>query len=248
MTEGYGLNRMADNVAEIRRRMAEAAIAAGRHPQEVLLCAACKSRSSDTVKLSSALPVDLFGENRMQEMAAHHEAGAYGGKPCHFIGHLQTNKVNRVVGLAAVIQSVDSLRLLEAIDREASGQGLVQDILFEVNIGAELSKSGAAIGGLRPLFEAAAAMNNIRVRGLMAIPPACDNAQESRRYFAMLRQLFEQTARQRYKNALLDTLSMGMSDSYEAAILEGATIVRVGMGIYGERGQAAGQTGIAANP
>lgn len=240
MIQGFDLDQMADSVAEIRRRMAEAAITSGRRPQEVLLCAACKSRSPQTVKLSASLPVDLFGENRMQEMAAHHEAGAYGGKPCHFIGHLQTNKVSRVVGIAAVIQSVDSLRLLDAIDREASGRGLVQDILFEVNIGAEPSKSGAVANELWLLFEAAADRHNVRVRGLMAIPPACDNAQESRRYFAKLRELFEQAARQRYTSAALDTLSMGMSDSYEEAILEGATLVRVGRGIYGLREQAAG--------
>lgn len=240
MSQGFDLNQMADNVAEIRRRMAEAVKTSGRRLQEVMLCAACKSRSSQTVKLSASLPVDLFGENRMLEMAAHHEASAYGGKPCHFIGHLQTNKVNKVVGLAAVIQSVDSLRLLQAIDREAARQALIQDILFEVNIGAEFSKSGAAIGELWPLFDAAADMRNVRVRGLMAIPPACDNAAESRRYFAILRQLFEQAARQRYASAMLDTLSMGMSDSFEEAILEGATLVRVGRGIYGRREQAEG--------
>ena len=240
MSQNFDLNQMADNVAEIRRRMAEAAKTSGRRLQEVLLCAACKSRSPETVKLSASLPVDLFGENRMQEMAVHHEAGAYGGKPCHFIGHLQTNKVSKVVGLAAVIQSVDSLHLLEAIDREASRQSLVQDVLIEVNIGAEPSKSGIDLSELTPLFEAASAMNSVRVRGLMAIPPACDNAQQSRRYFAKLRVLFEQAAQQRCTDAVFDMLSMGMSDSYEEAILEGATLVRVGRGIYGRREQAAG--------
>lgn len=235
MAQVFDAGRMADNVAEIRRRMAQAAIAAGRRPEEVLLCAACKTRVPEIIRESALLQVDLFGENRVQELVTHFDAGAYEGKPCHFIGHLQTNKVKKVVGLAAVIQSVDSLRLLEAIQVEAAGQNLIQDILFEINIGEELSKDGAAKDDLWPMLDAAAAMQNVRVRGLMAIPPAYDNGSESRRYFAMMRQLLEQGKERHYENCLLDTLSMGMTDSYEAAILEGATIVRVGMGIYGAR-------------
>lgn len=235
MVQAFDAGRMADNVAEIRRRMAQAAIAAGRRPEEVLLCAACKTRVPEIIRESALLQVDLFGENRVQELVTHFDAGAYEGKPCHFIGHLQTNKVKKVVGLAAVIQSVDSLRLLEAIQVEATGQNLIQDILFEINIGEELSKDGAAKDDLWPMLDAAAAMQNVRVRGLMAIPPAYDNGSESRRYFAMMRQLLEQGKDRHYENCQLDILSMGMTDSYEAAILEGATIVRVGMGIYGAR-------------
>lgn len=235
MAQAFDAGRMADNVAEIRRRMAQAAIAAGRRPEEVLLCAACKSRTPEIIRESALLQMDLFGENRVQELLANTEAGAYQGKPCHFIGHLQTNKVKKVVGLVAVIQSVDSLRLLEAIQVEAAGQNLIQDILFEINIGEELSKDGAAKDDFWPMLEAAAAMRSVRVRGLMAIPPAYDSESESRRYFAMMRQLLEQARERHYNNCLLDTLSMGMTDSYEAAILEGATIVRVGTGIYGAR-------------
>jgi pyridoxal phosphate enzyme (YggS family) len=235
MAQAFDRNRMADNVAEIHRCMAEAAKAAGRRPEEVLLCAACKTRTPEIVRESALLPVDLFGENRVQEMLANLDAGAYQGKPCHFIGHLQTNKVKKVVGRAAVIQSVDSLRLLEAIQTEAAGQGLIQDILFEINIAGELSKDGAAKNDLWLMLDAAAAMHNVRLRGLMAIPPAYDNGQESRQYFAMLRQMLEQVGERHYENMALDTLSMGMTDSFEAAILEGATIVRVGTGIYGAR-------------
>ena len=153
----------------------------------------------------------------------------------HFIGHLQTNKVKKVVGKAHIIQSVDSIRLLEAIDKEAAKQGLRQDILLELNIGAEASKTGAAAEDLWPMLERAAQLTNVHVRGLMAIPPAFDNGPESRRYFAMLRELMEQAKARKYENADLDILSMGMSGSYEAAILEGATLVRVGTAIYGER-------------
>lgn len=235
MAQAFDARRMAEAVAQVRFRIEQAAKTAGRSPADILLCAVCKTRTPETIRDSAALPVDLFGENHMQELVVNHEAGAYLGKPVHFIGHLQTNKVKKVVGRADVIQSVDSLRLLEAIDKEAEKQGLRQDILLELNIGEELSKTGAAADDLWPLLERAAGLEHIQVRGLMAIPPAFDNGPDSRRYFAMLRELLEQARSRHYENAALDILSMGMSGSYEAAILEGATLVRVGTAIYGQR-------------
>jgi len=226
---------MADRVAEIRRKMALAARAAHREPAEISLCAACKARDSETVRLSAALDIDTFGENRMQELRAHLQADAFAGKPCHFIGTLQTNKVRQVVGKVSLIQSVDSLRLAAAIQAEALRQGLVQDILFEINLGQEESKAGAGADDLRILTETAAAFSNLRVRGLMAIPPAESTEDETRRYFARLRQLLETMQAWRFGSAMPDILSMGMSGSFEAAIREGATIVRIGREIYGER-------------
>lgn len=223
------------NIADIRGQMAEVAAKAGRNPEEVRLCAVAKGHPADLIKLSAQLPVDLFGENRMQEMAAHMEAGAFGDKPCHFIGRLQTNKVRRVVGSAAVIESVGSARLLAAIHLEAARQGIVQDILLQVNIGEEDSKAGAAAEDLWPLMEEAAGYTAVRVRGLMAIPPAFDNSPESRRWFAGMRSLYEQARVRWPQNTALNTLSMGMTDSFIAAILEGSTMVRVGRGIFGER-------------
>ena len=235
MAQAFDARRMAEAVAEVRCRMEQAAKAAGRDPGEILLCAVCKTRTPETIRDSAALPVDLFGENHMQELVVNYDAGAYLQKPVHFIGHLQTNKVKKVVGKAHIIQSVDSLRLLEAIEKEAGKQNLRQDILLELNIGEESTKTGAAADDLWPLLEAAAGMQNVRVRGLMAIPPAFDNGPESRRYFAMLRELMEKAKARKYENTDLQMLSMGMSGSYEAAILEGATLVRVGTAIYGER-------------
>lgn len=237
MAEIFSAARMAENIEQIRYRMAQAAKDAGRLPGEVFLCAACKSRSVQTVRQSALLPVDFFGENRMQEMVANFDAGAYLGKPCHFIGHLQTNKLKKVVGRADVIQSVDSLRLLQAIDRVAAAQNICQDILFQINLGDEPGKDGAAREDLSALLESAAGMGQVRVQGLMAIPPAVGNSDEGRRYFAMLRELLEKAKAYHYENAPLDILSMGMKDSFEAAILEGATIIRVGTGIYGARQQ-----------
>ena len=226
---------MQARIAAIRARMEDAARRAGRNPQEIRLCAACKTQETETVRASAHMAIDLFGENHVQELVEKYDAGAYEGKEVHFIGHLQTNKVKKVVGRAHIIQSVDSIRLLEAIDKEAGKQDLRQEILLELNIGGEVTKTGAAAEDLWPMLERAAGLQNVHVRGLMAIPPAFDNGPESRRYFAMLRELLEQAKARKYENADLDILSMGMSGSYEAAILEGATLVRVGTAIYGQR-------------
>ena len=181
--------QMAEAVAKIRETMAAAAKAAGRDPAEVRLCAACKTRTVEEVRYSADLPIDLFGENHVQELVEKTDANAYNGKPGHFIGHLQTNKVNKVVGRAALIQSVDSTRLLDKIDAAAARLGLVQDILVEINIGEEASKSGVDADSLFPLLEAAAARERIRLRGLMAIPPADADDTETRRFFAQMREL-----------------------------------------------------------
>ena len=163
------------------------------------------------------------------------DAGAYAGKPGHFIGHLQTNKVNKVVGRAAMIESVDSARLLDKVARAAAGRGLVQDILIEINIGEEASKSGVREDYLWALLEDAAARPSVRLRGLMAIPPADATPDETRAFFARMRELLAKAAGRHYENAVMDTLSMGMSGDYPAAIREGATIVRIGTAIYGAR-------------
>ena len=199
------------------------------------LCAACKTRTAETVAASAALPIDVFGENHVQELCANFDAGAYCGKPSHFIGHLQTNKIKKVLGRASLIQSVDSTRLLDKIDAAAARLGLVQDILVEINIGEEASKSGVNADSLFPLLEAAAAKEHVRLRGLMAIPPADADDTETRRFFAQMRELLARADARHYDRAQMDILSMGMSHDYAAAIAEGATIVRVGTAIYGAR-------------
>ena len=226
---------MTEAVALIRDTMAQAARAAGRDPAAVQLCAACKTRTVEEVRFSAGLPIDLFGENHVQELVEKTDAGAYEGKPGHFIGHLQTNKVNKVVGRAALIQSVDSQRLLEKIDAAAARLGLVQDILLEINIGEESSKSGVTQDSLWPLLDEAAAREHLRLRGLMAIPPADADESQTRRFFTRMRELLEKAAALGLPNAQMDILSMGMSGDYAAAIAEGATIVRIGTAIYGAR-------------
>jgi hypothetical protein len=222
-------------VEDIRRRMADAAREAGRDPAAVQLCAACKTRDAATVAASAALAIDVFGENHVQELCANYDAGAYCGKPSHFIGHLQTNKIKKVLGRACLIQSVGSAHLLEAIEKEAAKLELVQDVLLEVNIGGEASKSGVSPEELWPLLDLAAAQPHIRVKGLMAIPPVNDDDTANRAYLAAVYKLFVRAGERGYQNVRMETLSMGMSGDYENAIREGATLVRIGTAIYGAR-------------
>lgn len=226
---------LAGRVAAVREEMARAADAAGRNAEEISLCAVCKGQDAGLIRQSALLRVDCFGENRSQEMAQHMAAGAYRDKPCHFIGHLQTNKVRFVVGEVRLIHSVDSQRLLNAIQKEAARKGVLQDILIQINIGEEASKTGAPREALWPLIDLAMGLPALRLCGLMAIPPAFDNSPISRGYFAQMRGLFDEVRERLGKGQPFDTLSMGMSDSYFAAILEGATLIRVGRGIFGER-------------
>ena len=229
------VEQMREAVEQIRAKMSAAAREAGRDPAAVQLCAACKTRTAATVAASAALPIDVFGENHVQELCANFDAGAYCGKPSHFIGHLQTKKIKKVLGRARLIQSVDSLHLLAAIEKEAAKAALVQDVLLEVNIGAEQSKTGVAPEELWGLLDAAAAQEHIRVKGLMAIPPVNSDDVQNRRYLAQVYQLFVKAGERGYANVSMETLSMGMSGDFENAIREGATLVRIGTAIYGER-------------
>ena len=224
-----------ENLAKVRARMEDAARRAGRSPQEILLCAASKTQSVETVRLASRLNIDLFGENHVQELVEKYDAGAYNGKPAHMIGHLQTNKVKQVVGRAALVHSVDSPRLMAALEKEAAKKGLCQDILIEVNIGEEASKSGVAEEELWALAEDTQQTPHLRLRGLMAIPPVNQDDAENRRQLQRMYRLFCSLAEKHYPGSQVDILSMGMSGDFTAAIAEGATLVRIGTAIYGAR-------------
>ena len=161
---------IAENVAAIRAKMDEAAIACGRDPKEILLCAATKMNDADAVRQAIAAGVDCCGENRAQELTAKLQDDAYRGKPVHFIGRLQTNKVKQVVGKVDLIQSVDRENLLEAIQKEAARQGITQDILLEVNVSREEAKGGFLPEELPQLLDKITEFPNVRVRGLMTVP------------------------------------------------------------------------------
>ena len=226
---------IAENVAQVRANMALAAREAGRNPGEILLLAATKMNDADRVRQAIAAGVDLCGENRVQEMLEKQAQGAYEGAPLHFIGHLQKNKVKQVVGLAELIHGVDSTELMDAVSRAAAARGLTQDVLLEVNIGGELSKSGFAPEELPAALAHAAALPALRVRGLMAIPPICAAPEENRPFFLRMQKLFIDNGGKKYDNVSMDFLSMGMSGDYTEAIACGANLIRVGSGIFGPR-------------
>ena len=229
---------IAENVAAIRRQMEEAAIAAGRDPKEILLCAATKMNDAEAVREAIRAGVDCCGENRVQELTAKLAENAYQGAPVHFIGHLQTNKVKQVVGKVDLIQSVDSLRLLQAINAEAAKQGIVQNILLEVNIGAEESKSGFASDDILPLLDKIGEYPNVCVNGLMAIPPISQKNGDNRKFFQKMCNISVDIIRKKYDNVRVDCMSMGMSDDYQDAIACGSTMIRVGTAIFGARDYA----------
>ncbi len=226
---------IAENIAVIRRNMEAAALACGRDPKDILLCAATKMNDAAAVREAIAGGVDLCGENRVQELTAKLAENAYAGAPVHFIGHLQTNKVKQVVGKVDLIQSVDSLRLLNAINAEAKKQGIVQDILLEVNVGREESKSGFAPEEVPALVDHFADFTNIRLRGLMAIPPVSQKSGDNDKFFQEMYNLSVDIKAKKGDNVFVDTMSMGMSDDYVDAIRCGSTMIRVGTAIFGQR-------------
>ncbi len=229
---------IAENVARIRAEMEQAAIAAGRDPREILLCAATKMNDAAAVRQAIAAGVDCCGENRVQELTEKLAQNAYDGAPVHFIGHLQTNKVRQVVGKVDLIQSVDSQRLLAAINKEAARQEICQDILLEINIGAEESKSGFAPEEVLPLLENIGQYPNIRVKGLMAIPPIRQKHGDNRKFFEKMCNISVDITAKKYDNVMVECMSMGMSDDFADAIGCGSTMIRIGTAIFGARDYA----------
>ena len=179
--------------------------------------------------------VDICAENRVQEFLSKNAVNAYAPCCVHFIGHLQKNKVKYLVGAVELIHSVDSPELMDAISRRAVSLGIVQDVLLEVNIGGEASKSGVSPDGLEALLAHAALCPGLRVKGLMTIPPAVRAGEENRWYFRQMYELFVDIRRKTYDNVTMAELSMGMSGDYEEAVRCGATIVRLGTALFGPR-------------
>jgi pyridoxal phosphate enzyme (YggS family) len=225
-----------ENLARLCERLAAAAHEAGRNPEEITLEAATKLQTSDTIRAAIAAGITVCGENRVQELTAHLDDYAYDGARVHFIGHLQTNKVRQVVGRVDLIESVGSLHLLECIDARAARLALVQDILLEVNIGAEPQKGGILPGELAALALRATELPHVRLRGLMTVAPISGEESGNRCFFARMRQLYVDIRTLTGDNGTsINCLSMGMSGDYEDAVREGATLVRVGSALFGPR-------------
>ena len=223
------------NLREIRQRLAEAAGAAGRAPEEVRLMAVTKTVPPELVNVAWEEGVRLFGENRAQELLEKAETYAFGPEHIHFIGTLQTNKVRQIVDKVCCIQSVNSLHLAQEIQKRAQAAGITLDVLVEINIGGEQSKTGADYGQVMELMEKIAGFSALRVKGLMCIPPFGKNSLETEGFFDQMYKIFVDIKAQKIDNISMETLSMGMTGDYELAVRHGANLVRVGTGIFGKR-------------
>ncbi len=223
-----------ENLEEVRGRIRAAALRAGRKPEEITLIAVSKTKPAEMLANAYEAGQRCFGENKVQEILE--KAPVLPGDiRWHMIGHLQRNKVRQVVGRTELIHSVDSIRLAEEIEKEAAKAGIVCEILIEVNIGDEESKYGVAPQDTAAFAAALAQFPHLRVRGLMTVAPYTENSEENRKYFREMKQLAVDIDRKNIDNICMDTLSMGMTGDYETAIEEGATMVRVGTGIFGKR-------------
>lgn len=227
-----------ERLAAVQAAIAAAAREAGRDPGEITLEAATKTQTAETVRAAIAAGVSVCGENRVQELTEKLDAFAYdGAKEVHFIGHLQTNKVKMVVGRVDLIESIDSLHLLQAVSDYAVRLGRVQDILLEVNIAGETTKSGFSPPEVFFGAEKALELPGVRLRGIMCIPPAAQDIGGNRKFFQKTYQIYVDIINKMVDNREdVDRLSMGMSRDYADAVREGATLVRVGTALFGPRG------------
>lgn len=225
---------IAERLNQIRSRIAEAAAKVGRDPRTVRLVAVSKTRPPGDVVAACRAGQVIFGENYVQELTVK-AAGIAEPLEWHFIGHLQSNKVKYLAGLVTLIHSVDRLSLAEEISRQWGRLGKSCDVLVQVNIAGEATKSGTTETGALRLVRDIALLPNVRVRGLMTMPPFFDDPEAARPYFAELKRLSDLIAGEDIPGVEMGELSMGMSGDFEAAIQEGATLVRVGTAIFGER-------------
>lgn len=236
MTEkSYHNAVIADNLAQIQETMATACALAGRPADAVSLLAVTKTVDAERINAAIHAGVQQIGENRVQEYLSKIDALDIAPENAHLIGHLQTNKVRQIVGKVGMIESVDSLRLAEAISNRSQQLGIVTPILVEVNIGGEEAKSGVEPEKLEELLCEIGGFDGIQVKGLMTVPPILTTEYEKRQIFSKMYRLFVDISAKKLDNIDMQELSMGMSGDYREAILEGSTIVRVGSALFGMR-------------
>lgn len=232
---GEEMKEIHQNVEAVQARIAAAAQAAGKKPEDIFLVAASKMNDAARVQESISAGIRICGENRVQELLDKYEQNAYDGADLHFIGTLQSNKVKYLIGKVSLIHSVSSMKLLQTIEKEAAKKNVCQDVLLEINIGAEDAKSGFDPQELPAVLAEVEKLSSVRVLGLMAIPPIPLTPDGNSGYFQEMMQLFVDISAKKYDNVNMVYLSMGMSHDFEDAIAHGANMVRVGTGIYGAR-------------
>ncbi len=229
-------NVITENIKRIKAEIAEAAIKSGRSPDDVRLMAVTKTVCTEYINHAiSECDINLIGENKVQEFLSKKDALILDGVEKHLIGHLQTNKVKKIVGQVDMIQSVDSLRVAQSISAEAVKNGINTQILLEINIGDEESKTGFDKAEFSESLTEISLLPNITVKGLMTIPPICDSVVELENYFERMSNYYNEIKSNNFANFDFEILSMGMSGDYKEAILHGSNLVRVGSAIFGAR-------------
>lgn len=221
------------NLSSCLERINKAAQKSGRNFEDIIFLAATKTVDVDTINYAVSKGVNYIGENKVQELLSKYKD--VNAPHRHFIGHLQTNKVKDIIDKVELIHSVDSLKLANEISKQAVKRDITANILLEVNIGGEDSKWGFKPEEVLQNLEIISKLKNIRVRGLMAIPPVCEKSEENRKFFRKMYKLFIDISTQKIDNSYMDILSMGMSDDFDVAIEEGANLVRVGTALFGKR-------------
>lgn len=228
------MTQIAENIKAVEAKVGAAAQRSGRKREDILLLAVSKTQMVDVIRQAVECGLSSLGENKVQEIMDKYEPMGE-GVHWHLIGHLQTNKVKYIIDKVDMIHSVESLKLAEEIEKRAAAKGLVMDILVEVNMAHEESKFGIMPEKTEEFIRELAKKEHLRVRGLMTVAPFVENSEENREYFRQMRQIQVDINAKKIDNVVMDVLSMGMTGDYEVAIEEGATIVRVGTGIFGER-------------
>jgi pyridoxal phosphate enzyme (YggS family) len=229
---------IAENVARVRQRIAAAAARVRRDPHSITLMAVSKTVDRERIRQASAASIRVFGENRVQEFEEKFpDPEDRRDAEWHLIGHLQSNKAKKAVELFDALDSLDSLRLAQKLDHASEAEGKVLQVLIEINVGGEASKSGIPLDSpeLEKLLQEMGKCEHLQVHGLMAVPPFTPNPEAARPYFRLVRDLRDSIASRKLPRIQMDTLSMGMSHDFEVAIEEGSTCVRIGTAIFGER-------------
>lgn len=233
MTERLSVDIFDENYSRIKEKIKSSAEKSGRKEEDIILLAATKTVDVDVINHAIKSGVEYIGENRVQELLLKNEF--YLPVHKHFIGHLQTNKVKDIIDKVELIESVDSVRLAKEISKQAQKRDKAMDILLEVNIGKEESKSGFKAEEIEEAVAEIADIKGIKIKGLMAIPPICEEESKLRQYFYEMRKLFVDIGAKKIDNSSMDILSMGMSEDFAVAIEEGANLVRIGTALFGRR-------------
>ena len=228
------MSMLLDNLKDVEERIQAACDRSGRKREDVLLVAVSKTKPVEMIEEVMTAGIVDFGENKPQELRDKYEVLPQNLR-FHMIGHLQTNKIKYVIDRVVLIHSIDSIHLAEAVNAEAKKHNRIMPVLVEVNVAQEESKSGFLVEKAENAIREIAKLSNIRVEGLMTIAPFVENAEENRQYFVKLRKLSVDIAAKNIDNVTMNVLSMGMTGDYQTAIEEGATMVRVGTGIFGTR-------------